>query len=264
MFALWITPSPEARLFGHYWKCAFLRIKPPLRQKRLYLLNHLPITHHERVRHRQDQMILHAVDFGSFHGDLAVIGAGQHGGKEEVDGVAAGDDAQGEIHRAELVGDAIGAGAHLAAGGAVEPLERGPVAQAVHHFAALVGRAEHDGATQSIDAVLAQVLAQQDAPHGMGDEMDGAGCGAFCQCFGQGFCGESLDVFFGGGIALVHHRVASVLQGVCHFLHGVGSAGQTMEQDDALGVLNVDCCPLSIRQGCSPSPHPLGPQRRGA
>ncbi len=45
---------------------------------------------------------------------------------------------------------------------------------------------------------------------------------------------------------------------------GVGSAGQTMEQDDALGVLNVHCCPLSIRQGCSPSPHPLGPQRRGA
>lgn len=104
-------------------------------------------------------MILHALDFGPFHGDLAVIGAGQLGGEQEVDGVAAGDDAQGEVHRAELVGDAVGTGAHLATGRAVEPLERGPVTQAVHHFAAPVGRAEHDSAAHSLDGVLAEVLA---------------------------------------------------------------------------------------------------------
>lgn len=81
------------------------------------------------------------------------------GGEQKVDGIATGDDAQGEIHRAKLVGHAVGAGAHLAAGGAVEPLEWGPVTQAVHHFATLVGRAEHDGAAKPLYGMLAEVLA---------------------------------------------------------------------------------------------------------
>ncbi len=84
----------------------------------------------------------------------------------------------------------------------------------------------------------------------MGNEVDGAGGRAFCQGFGQGFCGEGLNVFFSGRVALIHYRVAGVLQGVCHFLHGVCGASQTMEQDDALRVLGFHCCALGI--GCSP------------
>ncbi len=69
-----------------------------------------------------------------------------------------------EIHRAELVGDAVRAGAHLASGGAVEPLEWRPGTQAVDDFAALIGRAEHDGSTKTRNGVFAEVLAQQNAP----------------------------------------------------------------------------------------------------
>ena len=99
-------------------------------------------------------------------------------GEQEIDGLIAGDDADREIHRAELVGDAVRAGAHLAAGGAVEPLEWRPGTQTVHHFAALIGRTEHDGAAKARNVMLAEVLAQQDATHGMGNEMDAAFVGA--------------------------------------------------------------------------------------
>jgi len=94
------------------------------------------------------------------------------------------------------------------------------------------------------------------------NEVDSAGARAFSQGFGQGVCGEGLDVFLGGGVALVHHRVAGALQGVCHFLHGVGGASQTMEQDDALRVLGFHCCALGIQQGRFPSPCPSPARER--
>ena len=99
-------------------------------------------------------------------------------GEQEVNGLIAGDDADREIHRAELVGDAVRAGAHLAAGGTVEPLEWRPGTKTVHHFAALIGRTEHDGAAKAGNGVFAEVLAQQNATHGVGNEMDATFVGA--------------------------------------------------------------------------------------
>ena len=164
-------------------------------------------------------MILHAFDFGSFHGDFAVIGAGKLGGEQKIDGLVAGNDSHRKIHWAKLVGDAIRAGAHLAAGWAVEPLEWRPATEAVDDFTALIGWAEHDGSAQAWNRMLAEILAQQNATHGVGDKMNRPVGWAFIQCGAKGFSGKGLNVLFGRRIALINHGITAFLQGRFHFLH---------------------------------------------
>ena len=64
-------------------------------------------------------MILHALDFGALHGDFAIIGAGQQGREEKIDGAAASNHPQGEIDRAKLNvnGSSLAAGHPFAATG---------------------------------------------------------------------------------------------------------------------------------------------------
>ena len=61
------------------------------------------------------------------------------------------------------------------AGRAGEPLETLEARVGIDHLAALVRWPEHDHPAESLDITVFQVLADQDAAHRVGHEVDGAG-----------------------------------------------------------------------------------------
>lgn len=174
----------------------------------------------------------HARQPGAFHRNFSVVGAGDEPGQKKIHGPVSRDDADLPVYGAELVGYPRRIGPELLTGRAVEPAEQGIGLQAVHHLAAVVGRAEHDDAAGFGDDVPAQVAAHQNAAHGMSDEMDGAG--AVLPACRQGLRkdggGKGVNILFRGRVSHVHHPVAMAGQVAGHGLHGCRSPGQAMEE----------------------------------
>jgi len=193
------------------------------------------IAHHQGMGHGQDQMFLHAFDPRSFHGDLAVVGTGDHQAVDPVDGTVSGNDAEFEVDGAEGVGWIERAGAELLAGGAIDGVEQAPILEVIDHFAALIGRAEHDDAAEVGDPMPGEVEADEDSAEGMGDEME---AGAVPQGFmgegsGDGVGGEDFDGGGAGRVIDVGHAIAFGFEGAGEGLHAAVGPGESVEEDDA-------------------------------
>lgn len=178
---------------------------------------------------------LYAFDPRALDRDLAIIFTGDHTGVDPVDAAVAGNDAAFEIDGWQLIDEAVLSRAELLAGGPVDLLEEPPVTDLVDHFAALIGRAQHNDPAKVWQGLGGPDLPDNDAAERVGDEMDRSrdfrpGLNATAEIFGEGW-----DVVVSRIVAQVEGAVAGGLKGLVHPVHRFGGTGQSMKQDD--GVL---------------------------
>ncbi|MCG8519494.1 MAG: hypothetical protein MI794_16010 [Pseudomonadales bacterium] len=119
------------------------------------LSDNLGIVHHERMGHRQREMVRHTVKPGVRYRDLAIVRLGQHGREDQIDAAGAGNDPDIKIRRPEPIGHAGFAGAQLQPRRSVDQFESHHIAQCVDDLAALIGRAKHDHTPQAADPLSA-------------------------------------------------------------------------------------------------------------
>jgi hypothetical protein len=130
--------------------------------------NHKRIVHHEGVADRQNDVVRHALDLRAFDGDSPVIWAGTI------------DEKTGFSERSPAITPrSKSTGGSLATMPRVpretrrsgERLEEGEVAETVDDLRALVRRGHHDDAAKVPRMALGKPGPQENASHGMGDEV---------------------------------------------------------------------------------------------
>ena len=199
------------------------------------LSDHQRVVHHEGVADGQHDMVLHALHACRCDRDLSVIRAFDQHRKIRVERAVSGDDAKLEIHRRQAFGKAIGAGGQLEPGRSVQPFEERQIAQLVDQFAAVIGRCQHHHPTECIGAVIGQPVAQQDAAHGMGDEMDPR-LAAELHGEGKGSPGQLFDPVLGRGVIDAEGAVALCLQRLFQHDQRCRAARQPVQEDHAFAL----------------------------
>ena len=132
----------------------------------------------ETVGGRQGDMVFHADQLRLCHGNTAVMGRWHHMVGDKIGpSPAAGDDADFVIGQCLVPG--TGVGGQFLSRRTVKPIIGWQFVQLVCYFAATVRRPQHDDPTDGIDrqAHLSRLekMADQQAAHRMGYEMDLAG-----------------------------------------------------------------------------------------
>lgn len=201
------------------------------------LADRRPVAHQKRMGARQHQVAGHAGHPRPLDGDLAIVRSGDEQTVDPIDGMAAGDHADGISHRTKPVGHRVGAGAELPAGGTVDRGEEPPGAKPVDDFAPLVRRTEHDDPAKGRQRMVGEIFAHEDAAERVGDEVNPGCAGPLASCDGgsDGPGGEFLDRRRARGIVNVVDDVAGRLQCVRHRLHRAARATESMKQNDVLG-----------------------------
>ena len=123
--------------------------------------------------------------------------------------------------------------AELHAGGTGQELEELKVAECVDGFRSLVGRPQHDDATEVWRAALQQPRPQQDAAHRVSDEMHPIDFAASGDRFAD-MANQPLDRSNGRGIGFADDVEVESRQRLLHDGEGRVRPSQPVKQDDAV------------------------------
>ena len=184
----------------------------------LNLPYHRLSTHHKGVRVRHLDKIRHPLDPGVFDTHLAIVRARQALRQNGVDRTGSGNNPEGEIHRSQRTRHTAFASPQLLPCGAVQPLVTRHITPLIHDLAPLVRRRQHHHASQPGNAVIGQVVADQNPPQRVGDKM---------------YCLHRLPVTARDTLLYRHHRqtINGFLPGrVADIHHAITAGGQRFLQ----------------------------------
>lgn len=200
-----------------------------------HLLLNQTVPHNERMPTGEDEKVGHPGKLRPCHRNFTVAGSWEKSGKAESRPVA-GENSQRKGGGPQAGGRRLFRCPQLTTRWSKKQTKPGKTAETIDQLAALIRRTEHHHPPQIGRNLYGQIGTEQNAAHGMGDEMNTSNTlppqGGDCRWNDR--LGEDFDGVATRGITGIDDTVSLPLAIRCQRPHRPAGPGQTMKQDHSL------------------------------